>query len=106
MNKDEILEMSRQENKKHDEMEKDVFAKGGQMAFTVGGLVCMAVILVETLLAKEVNMSTWAVYLSMSGTMLLSKYKRLHKKHELYFGLAQLALAVIFFVMYVMKLAG
>ena len=41
----------------------------------------------------------------MTGTMLLSKYRRLHKKHELYFGLAQLALAAVFFVMYVLKLA-
>ena len=50
------------------------------------------------------NPATWAVYLSMTGTMLLVKYRYLKKKHELIFGLAQIALAVMFLVMYVIKL--
>ena len=106
MNREEILEKSRQENKNRDEMEKDALAKAGQKACAVGGLVCAAIIILEAIFAEQVNMSTWAVYLSMTGTMLLVKYLRLKKKHELVFGLIQLVLAAIFLVMYVVRLVG
>ena len=106
MNKEEILERSRKENKNLDEMEKNALARGGQRACAVGGLVCMAIILLETIFAKQVSLIPWAVYLSMTGTALLVKYSQLRKKHELIFGLLQLAMAAVFFVMYVIRIAG
>jgi len=104
MNREEILERSRKENKNQDEMEKDALAKAGQRACAIGGLVCMVIILLETIFAESVNVSTWAVYLSMTGTMLLVKYLRLKRKHELIFAVIQLILAAVFFVMYVIRL--
>ncbi len=104
MNKEEILEKSRQENKGRDEMERDAFAKAGQTACAVGGIVCALVIIFEAIFARQVNFSIWAVYLSMTGTMLLTKYRRLGKKHELIFGACQLILAAIFLAMYVIRL--
>jgi len=103
MNREEILEKSRQENKNQDEMERDALAKAGQRACAVGGIVCALIIIFEALFVGQVNMSTWAVYLSMTGTMLLVKYTKLKKKHELVFGLMQLALALAFLVMYVIQ---
>ena len=41
MNKDEILEKSRQENKHKDEMEKEVFLKAGQRSCAVGSIISM-----------------------------------------------------------------
>ena len=105
MNKEEILERSRKENKNLDEMEKNALAKGGQRAYAVGGLVCAAIILLEAIFAKQVSLIPWAVYLSMTGTALLVKYFQLRKKHELVFGLVQLAMAAVFFVMYVIQIA-
>lgn len=107
MNKDEILERSRKENKNQDEMERDAFAKAGLRACGVGGLVCAFIILLEAIfdkLGNQVTAATWAVYLSMTGTMLLMKYVRLKKKHELIFGVLQIALAIIFLVVYVIRL--
>ena len=104
MTKEEILAKSREENKNRDEREKEVFYKAGQQACAVGGLVCMAVIILEAIFGKEFNTSIWAVYLSITGTMLLMKYLSLKKKHELIFAVLQLALAVCFFVMYVVRL--
>ena len=104
MSKEEILAKSREENKKRDEMEQAVFVKAGQQACAVGGIVCMVIIILEAIFAKEVNTSIWAVYLSITGTMLLMKYRGLRKKHELIFGLIQLGLAVCFLVMYIIKL--
>lgn len=104
MNREEILERSRQENKNRDEMERDAMARAGQKACAVGGMLCAVIIILEAFFAKQVNMSTWAVYLSMTGTMLMVKYMHLKKKHELAFGLMQLALAAVFFIMYVIRL--
>ena len=104
MNRDEILEKSRQENKNRDEMERDAMARAGQKACAVGGMLCAVIIILEAFFAEQINMSTWAVYLSMTGTMLMVKYIHLKKRHELAFGLMELALAAVFFVMYVIRL--
>ena len=104
MNRDEILERSRNEYKKRDEMEQNAIEISGYRACAVGGLVCAVIIIAEAFLADKVNWSTWAVYLSMTGTMLLMKYIRLKKKHELIFGSLQLALAAFFLVTYLVSL--
>jgi len=74
MNREEILEKSREENKKMDEREKNALTVAGQRATAVGGLVCMAIILLNACLDRYNNPATWAVwgvYLSMTGTTLL-----------------------------------
>ena len=70
----------------------------------VGGFVCAAVIILEGIFADRVSFSTWAVYLSITGTLLLMKYLRLRRRHELIFGILQLLLAAVFFVMFVIRL--
>ena len=104
MDREEILQKSRNENKNRDEMERSTFEKAGQTACAVGGFVCMIIIIIEAIFTGQVNCGTWAVYLSMTGTMLLVKYFRLKKKHELVFGAAELILAAIFLVMFVIRL--
>ena len=104
MNKEEILARSRKENEKRDEREQQTFYKAGQIACGVGGILCGLIIILEAIFAEEMNPSIWAVYLSMTGTMLLTKYVYLKKKHELLFGLLQLILAALFLGMYVYRL--
>ena len=106
MKKEEILEKSRLENKKKDEMEARAFDKAGRIACGVGGIVCALIILFESLFSDKVSSSTWGVFLSISGTMLLVKYIQLKKLHELIFAILELLLAVIFIVVYVIKLVG
>ena len=104
MNNDEILEKSRQENKYKDEMEKDVFLKAGQRSCAVGSIICALIIVLETFFADHVNLSILALYFAMTGTMLLSKYSKLTKIHELIFGSIQLVLSAICMVLYIMRL--
>ena len=106
MDREEILKMSRQENKDRDEREREALAKAGQKACGAGGILCGVIIILESILGEQVNMSSWAVYLSMAGTMLLVKYQYLGKKHELVLGLMQVALAAIFLVLHVLRLMG
>ncbi|MBQ1491498.1 MAG: hypothetical protein IIZ39_06020 [Blautia sp.] len=104
MNKEEILEMSRKENQKRDEMERQTFYKAGQLASSVGGILCGFIIILEAIFSDHVSLSIWVIYLSMTGTMLLSKYIYQKKKHELVFGVLELILAAIFLVMYIISL--
>jgi hypothetical protein len=106
MDRNDILEKSRKENRNMDEREKDALAKAGQKATAVGGVVCVFIILFEAIVSDFVSFSTWAVYLSMTGTTLLVKYSILRRKHELLFGLLQLALAIIFIGIYIKRMVG
>ena len=106
MDKNEILEKSRNENKNKDEMQKAVFSKAGQRACAVGGIVCAIIIALEMIFTDSVSLSIWAVYLSITGTMLISKYTQLKKKHELIFGVFELILAAAFLVMHIIRIAG
>ena len=106
MTKEEILAISREENKNKDERERATFTKAGQKACATGGMVCMFILIIEAIFNGEFNLAVSAVYLSMTGTMLLVKYLELKKKHELVFAVIQLILAAVFFVMYVLKAAG
>ena len=106
MNREEILERSRNENSNMDERERDALARAGQKATAVGGLVCALIIILEAIFSNRFSLSAWAVYLSMTGTILLVKYLHLKKKHELVFGVLQLALAAVCLVMYIIRLVG
>ena len=78
MNKEEILAKSRAENKGTDEREKLVLIKAGQIAFTVGGVMCMLIALFNSILSivdqggtrfdPKLNTMLWSIYLSMLGS--------------------------------------
>lgn len=106
MNKDEILEKSRKENKAQDERERLTLAQAGRIATAVGGCVCAVIILLDAVLSDAPSFAAWAVYLSMTGTTLLVKFIKLRKKHELIFGVLQLALAAAFLAMHIARTIG
>ena len=103
MNKEEILAKSRAENKGTDEREKLVLIKAGQIAFTVGGVMCMLIALFNSILSMvdhggtradpKLNTMLWSIYLSMLGSLFLYKYIKLKKKHELFLAIALLMIA-------------
>ncbi|MBO6166109.1 MAG: hypothetical protein J6O17_07070 [Eubacterium sp.] len=106
MTKEEILEKSREDNKKRDEMESAVFFKSGQTAGAVGGLFAALILIIESAITGKENLGVFSILLSMTGTMLLTKYTKLKKKFYLVCALFQLVLAVLFFVLYIMQLMG
>ena len=107
MDQEEILAKSRAENRGQDEREKAAMSRAGQVASAVGGLVCALIRLLNVIFDHMGDTSTfvvWAVYLSITGTSLLVKYRQLRKPHELAAGLAQVLLAAVFFVLFVLRL--
>lgn len=99
MNKEEVLAKSRAENAGTDEREKAAIAYGNKVACIVGGLVCAVLIIYNALVSGKQSFGTWAVYLAITGTTLFVKYLKLGRKHELIFGLLQLALALTFLIL-------
>ena len=116
MKKEEILAKSRAENKGQDEREKQVLIKAGQIAFTVGGVMCMLIALFNSILSMvdhggtrldpKLNTMLWSIYLSMLGSLFLYKYVKLKKKHELFLAIALLTVSLAGLVWTMLKMIG
>ena len=104
MNKDEILKRSRNENKGQDEMERDVDAKAGRQAASIGLLVCMLLNLAELLIKGQANLSAWIVWSVIMGTMELLRFSKLRKKADLISAVILLACGVAFVAFYKIEL--
>lgn len=106
MNKNEILEKSRQENKGRDEFEKYTIDAASSKAVAVGGILCCVIIFIEAFIFNKVSFNMWAVYLAIAGTTLLVKFHYRRKKHELIFGIMELILAAVFVTIHFLSLGG
>ena len=106
MNKDEILKISQQENKgKLDELELAVFGKASRVGMLVGGLLCVALILVSEFVLNmpELALVGWMVYFAMQGSSNIVLFKYLKTPSKLIYGIIEIAFAVAFVVAIVFK---
>ena len=106
MNKDEILKISQQENKgKLDERELAAFGKASRVGMLVGGLLCVALILVSEFVLNmpELALVGWMVYFAMQGSSNIVLFKYLKTPFKLIYGIIEIALAVTFAVAIVFK---
>lgn len=106
MDKDEILAKSRAENKDRDFVEAEALSRGNAAAFTTGVLLCSLISVLHAVFKDSVDYGVWTVMFGMMSTIMLVKFARLRKRHELLIGLTYLALAVIFFVFYLRDALG
>lgn len=100
MDKDEILEKSRKENKDRDFVEAEVQTKANSAALHVGILVCGVLSIIRVISQSVLDYSAWTVYFSALTTVMMFKYIKLRKKHELVIGLFYGACCMMFFVFY------
>jgi len=101
MNKDEILEKSRSENKgKHDEREMAAFGKSSRVGMLVGGLLCVALVLAGEFIfhVPEIGFVGWLVYFAMQGSSNIVLYKHLGERGKLVWGIIELVIAAAFAV--------
>ena len=99
MKKEEILEKSRQENKgKLDEREMMAFGKASRIGMLVGGLLCVALMLVSYLVLNipELAMAGWMVYFAMQGSSTIVLYKNLKIRTKLIGGIIEIICAAAF----------
>ncbi len=102
MKKDEILEMSRKENVgKLDEREMAAFGTASKIGMLVGGVLCVALVLLSEFLfnVQEIGVVAWLVYFSMYGSHRITLYTKLRRSNHLIFGIISIAMAIAFAVL-------
>ena len=118
MDKNEILEMSRAENKQGDEREKSAFMQASKIACAFGNIFC-AILAVVALLLQNLELvpniefvlfTAWAVGDSICGTQKLVLYAKTKKKNDLIAGViytitATVCLATLIYFMVVSAIA-
>lgn len=106
MNKEEVLKMSREENAgRHDEREMIAFGTASRVGMFVGALVCVLLVLASKFLFRnpEIGLVGWLVYFTMQGSSNMVLYKDLKIRRNLIWGIIELACAVAFVVVLVVK---
>lgn len=84
MNKEEILEKSRKENKNKDIAEIDTTNSASKIAAIAGALLCVLISSLDWYFTKTVNFACWAINFGILSTLFGIKYLRLRRKHELF----------------------
>lgn len=105
MKKEDILEISRRENKDKDLAELEVSSQAGNIAGTVGAGVCCLVSAAFLLVTGTELCSAWIIYFSIIGTHHLVKFTKLRRKKDLVMTALSLAACIFFLVVFVMRLA-
>ena len=106
MDKDEILERSRKENRNKDFVEGEALSKANGVALTVGLILCALLSVLHSIFKDSVDYSVWTVMFGIMSTVMLVKFAKLRRRHELIVGLGYLALAIFFFAFYLRDVLG
>lgn len=104
MNKDEILEASRKENKSKDLAELEVNYRAGNIAGRVGATVCCLISVIFVRVTGSMLCSPWIIYFSILGTHNLVRYIKLRKKSDLAVTILLFAMCILFLVLFVLRL--
>lgn len=95
MDKEGILQASREENKNKDLAELEILRQAGIHASRVGALVCSLVSLLSSTIAHIVLYSPWVIYFSIIATQWLVRYTKLKRRSDLAISILFLLLAVL-----------
>lgn len=97
MKKEDILEISRKENKNKDLADLEISAQAGNIAGRVGACVCCFISLVFYWVTDTPLLSPWIIYFSILGTHYLVKFTKVKKKSDL-------AITILYFMMCLLAL--
>ena len=104
MEKEEILKKAQQENKGKDLAELDATRKATNIAFMVGGLLIIAVLIVDLIVTEVFRYGVLAGLFAMLSTAFAIKYVSLRKKHELVTAICYGIGTIGFFALWILQL--
>ena len=106
MNREEILEKSRQENRGQDVANLEVSRSSIVFGWIVA--VCMLAIVAVTEALKYERMNNGIFFAIMAGctAIFIRKYLKLHKRHELYIAIVYAVASVAFLIAWILQLAS
>lgn len=106
MNKEEILKISQLENSgKPDERELAAMGKASRTGMAAGAFLCVALIIVGKIILDNSDLAAvgWMVYFTMQGCSNIALFKQLKNRQKLIYGIMEIALAVAFAVILVLR---
>ena len=106
MEKEEILAISRRENKNRDLTEAATAQQAGNIAGRVGACVCCLVSVVFVWATGTMLYSPWVIYFSILGTHSLVIYRKKKRKTELTLTILYFAMFLLFLVLFAVRLVG
>ena len=106
MEKEEILAISRRENKNRDLAEAATAQQAGNIAGRVGACVCCLVSVVFVWATGTMLYSPWVIYFSILGTHSLVIYRKKKRKTDLTLTILYFAMFLLFFVLFAVRLVG
>ena len=96
MNKEEILEKSRAENRNKDIYEQEVLKQAGTSAVIVMMVLATIFFAAQIFVGGGMNWGIWALVFSANMTTFWVKYIKLRRKHELVMAIAYMILVFAF----------
>lgn len=106
MEKEEILAISRRENKNRDLAEAATAQQAGNIAGRVGACVCCLVSVVFVWATGTMLYSPWVIYFSILGTHSLVIYRKKKRKTELTLTILYFAMFLLSLVLFAVRLVG
>lgn len=84
MEKDQILEKSRKENKNRDIYEKEILKEGRNIGAATAGILATIFFVIQILTGGGINYGLYAVVFSIPAAAFTVKAFRMKKKHEIF----------------------
>lgn len=104
MEKNEILMKAQQENQGKDIADLEAQKKGTSIAFTVGGLAFIAIIVVELLITGVMHYEIMGGCFLMLATAFYVKFFMLKKRHELVVAILYTLIAIGWLTFWILRL--
>ena len=95
MNREEILEKSRKENKNQDVYEQEVLKQSNEVAAFVMVLLAAVFWLIQIFTDGGINYGLWALVFAQNMTTFWVKYVKLRRRHELIFAILYTAAVIL-----------
>ncbi|MBQ2675937.1 MAG: hypothetical protein IJF54_00860 [Clostridia bacterium] len=106
MTKNDILEKSRKENQNGDEMETKVRLHSYGMSAAIGGLICMAFVIVESIIFDRSTALIWTIYSGMYFSKSILDAVKLKKKIDICLSILWGLVFVLNIVSYILDNIG
>lgn len=104
MNREEILERSKQENQGKDIADLEVSKSSMQFGWLVAVCLLALVGVVEALVYDRLNNGIFFAVMAGCSAIFISKYRKLHKRHELIISIIYTFSAVAFLIAWILQL--
>lgn len=104
MNKEEILEKSRKENKNQDIFEKEILQQGGNVGAMTAAILATAFFVIQIFVGKGMNYGLYAVIFSIPSAGFIVKAIRLKRRHEIIVAVIYIIATLMFSVAHIYNL--